>query len=675
MSVTFNQPMVALSTLEQLDQLEVPAEITPDVPGRWRWIGTRTLRFEVEPGRTDRLPMATNFTVRVPAGTVSASGAVLSEEVSWSFSTPPAVPTTLVPQSESLPLSPVFFLGFDQLVDPRAVLDATTVRAGDDDVAIRLATDKEVADDEAVAAAVATALEGRWLAFTPERPLPVDTAITVEVGPGTASEEGPRTSDQATTFSGRTYPPLRVTRSDCGYGGPCRPQMQWSIELSNPLDLDVFDPSMLTVRPELPGQVVSAFDSTIVVGGRSTGRTNYTVTLSGEIADQFGQTLGDDAEVDIRVGPAPDMLQGFDREFITLDPLAESKGVSVTTTNHDSVKVTVWQVAPDDIGQYRRYREAQWSDTRPPEPPWPVLLDEVVDVDAEPDAAVETFVDLSEALSESSQLVVRIAPTREYPNTSEEYWLNQSSVAWVQSTDLGIDAVIAADSLLVWTTDLATGEPRPNIEVGLIGDDRTFTTDDQGLATVSPMPRGVKGLVADGSDDRPALLLSSWYSGWEPFATTAGARWYVFDDRGIYKPGETVRFKGWVRRLDASDDPQLGLIGPDASVEYQVQDPQGVLVGSGAVEVNALGGFGFAADLPAGTNLGQAWVTFKLVGAAGLAFQETQHAFMVQEFRTPEFEVDARHESSAPYFLGDETTVAVDATYYARGPLPDAEVN
>ena len=152
-SVTFNQPMVALSTLEQLDQLEVPAEITPDVPGRWRWIGTRTLRFEVEPGRTDRLPMATNFTVRVPAGTVSASGAVLSEEVSWSFSTPPAVPTTLVPQSESLPLSPVFFLGFDQLVDPRAVLDATTVRAGDDDVAIRLATDKEVADDEAVAAA------------------------------------------------------------------------------------------------------------------------------------------------------------------------------------------------------------------------------------------------------------------------------------------------------------------------------------------------------------------------------------------------------------------------------------------------------------------------------------------------------------------------------------------
>ena len=29
------------------------------------------------------------------------------------------------------------------------------------------------------------------------------------------------------------------------------------------------------------------------------------------------------------------------------------------------------------------------------------------------------------------------------------------------------------------------------------------------------------------------------------------ARWYVFDDRQVYKPGETMRVKGWVRRTNS----------------------------------------------------------------------------------------------------------------------------
>ncbi len=674
LSVTFNQPMVALTTLEQLDQADVPATISPDVPGRWRWIGARTLRFEVEPGLTDRLPMATDYTVTIPAGVTSATGQVLAEDVSWTFSTPPAAPTTVTPLSNSLPLSPLFFVGFDQLVDPAAVLGTVTLTADGNDVALRLATDDEVADDETVAAAAASALEGRWLAFTPERPLPVDAAVVIEVGPGTPSLEGPRVSGEAARFEARTYPPLRIDRADCGWGDTCRPLMPWSVELTNPLDLDRFDPAMVTVSPELPGQVVNAYGSSIEVRGRSVGRTTYTVTLSGALTDVFGQTLGDDRSVEIEVGPALASLQGFDRQFVTLDPMAETKGVSVITTNHDSVKLTVWAVEPNDVPSFQRYLESRWSDTSPPEPTWPKLVDEVVEFDAESDTVTESFLDLSDPLSQSSQLVVRIAPTEQYSNQSEEYWSNQPTVAWVQSTDLGIDAVVARDTMLIWTTDLTTGEPRPGVEVSLLGSGRTVTTDAQGLATVDPMPSTVQGLVA-ADDGRPSMLVAGWSPGWQPIGSTAETRWYVFDDRGVYKPGETMRLKGWVRRLDASDDPQLGLIGAGATVDYQVQDPQGVDLGTGTVDVNALGGFELSVDLPEGTNLGQAWVSLTLAGAEDLEWQGTQHTFSVQEFRTPEFEVNARHESSAPYFLGEDATVAVDATYYAGGPLPDAEVN
>ena len=58
LSVTFNQPMVPLTTLETLSAADVPVVITPALPGTWRWIGTKTLTFEYD-GDVDRFPKAT----------------------------------------------------------------------------------------------------------------------------------------------------------------------------------------------------------------------------------------------------------------------------------------------------------------------------------------------------------------------------------------------------------------------------------------------------------------------------------------------------------------------------------------------------------------------------------------------------------------------------------------
>ncbi len=50
-------------------------------------------------------------------------------------------------------------------------------------------------------------------------------------------------------------------------------------------------------------------------------------------------------------------------------------------------------------------------------------------------------------------------------------------------------------------------------------------------------------------------------------------------------------------------------------------------------------------------------------------------SFQIQEFRRPEFEVTARNETTGPYFVDGSATVAVEAKYFAGGPLPNAEVN
>ncbi len=113
-------------------------------------------------------------------------------------------------------------------------------------------------------------------------------------------------------------------------------------------------------------------------------------------------------------------------------------------------------------------------------------------------------------------------------------------------------------------------------------------------------------------------------SGWYQWSRSDESLWYVFDDRQMYRPGETARIKGWVRRLTVSGDAQLAAVASDATITYQANDWYGNEIGTGTVDVNALGGFDFDIDIPAGANLGQAWINLTL-NRAGFAGQLRAH--------------------------------------------------
>src|SRR5690606_14001481 len=117
----------------------------------WKWLGTKTLSFEYDSTQIDRLPMATEYVVTVPAGTRSATGGVLAEEVRWAFTTPPPKMIASYPSASSpQPLTPVFLVIFNQRVDAEAVLKPIAVTADGESVPVRLATPDEVAADKEV---------------------------------------------------------------------------------------------------------------------------------------------------------------------------------------------------------------------------------------------------------------------------------------------------------------------------------------------------------------------------------------------------------------------------------------------------------------------------------------------------------------------------------------------
>ncbi|MCI0397330.1 MAG: MG2 domain-containing protein [Chloroflexi bacterium] len=678
LSVTFNQPMVPLATLEELAAADVPVRLTPAIPGVWRWLGTKTLTFEYQGDAFDRFPMATEFVAEIPAGTTSATGGVLAQAVTWRFSTPPPQMQSYHPTGGPQPLEPVIFVAFDQLVDPEAVLATIAVTAGGQPVAVRLASEEEIAADEAASYLAENASEGRWLAFRAQQPLPTDTTVNVTIGPGTPSAEGPLTTPEAQSFSFYTYAALQIVNHYCGWSGnsDCPPFTPLYIEFNNPLDVDAFTGSMIQIEPELPGATVNLVGSAIEIQGATQGRTTYRVTVDGATPDIFGQKLGQAQTMSFEVGSAPPSLGGPNQPLVTLDPSASRPVLSVYAINYSRLHVRAYAVEPADWPAYKVYLRDYYQPEGPPTPPGREVLDETIRVEAEDDALTEVAIDLSQALEgEYGHLIVVVEPPRELFGDNDPY--NRPVVqAWVQVTQIGLDAFTDHSEMVAWTTALENGAPLANVALELAGVEASTGAD--GIARLD-LPPGGSLLVAHQGEDTAILPANLYYwddYGWQPQAVQDELRWYVFDDRQMYLPGEEVHVKGWLRHVGGRQDGDVGLVGDRVSaINYHVMDPLGNELDSGQLDVNALGGFDLAFTLPENSNLGYATLRLSAQGNVGdLAGIEYYHGFQVQEFRRPEFEVSARNESEGPYFVGDNAVVAVSASYFAGGPLPNAEV-
>ncbi len=681
-SVTFNQPMIALGTVAATDAADVPVVLTPDIDGTWRWLGTRTAVFEASVDGIDRLPMATQYRVEIPAGTASAAGTELAVAVSWTFTTPaPTVIAFPADQNQSLPLDTVFVAVFDQRIDPAAVLDTVTLSADGQTQELRLATDDEVAADEPATLALAGVPDGRALAFRATETLPADAEIEVDIGPGTPSAEGPLTTSAAQTYRGRTYAPLTIDDTSCEWGDQCPAGSGLVVSFNNALDAASFDPASVAISPELADLSVGVSGDSITVRGRTLARTTYTVTVPGSLTDTFGQQLGAEQSVDFAVDQAQPALQQFPLSLTTIDPHAASPALSAVSINHDELRVRLFAADPAEWGAYVRWTSERSYD-EPVDLPsdFELISDETISVEQADDIAAETSVDVAEAIGGATgHAIVVVEATEEYPQTSDLYWLNRPAVTWVQATDLGVDLVTDGQRGLVWVTSLTTGQP-VEAEVEL----RSVPLRS-GAEVVTAAPSAADGIarpdlpvvdapydyssvaVARAGDDLALLPVSMYGGAWQPVGITGELRWFIFDDRGVYRPGETVSMKGWIRRADLASLAHPELVS-GGTVSWTAYDAQYVEVAAGTAELNPLSGFDLTFDVPAGANEGFAWVELTYEGSV------MQHNYQVLSFRRPEFEVTARNESPGPYLSREPATVAVEASYYAGGPLPNAPV-
>ncbi len=259
--------------------------------------------------------------------------------------------------------------------------------------------------------------------------------------------------------------------------------------------------------------------------------------------------------------------------------------------------------------------------------------------------------------------------------------------AIVQVTDLGVVWKMSRKETFVHAFSLASGGHLGGVKLTLL-DEKHATlgeaaTDDTGLAKL-PVSTNARWLLAQRGADLNLIPLhdddgriSLWRfriprhemddeEGDEGTVSGHGRQIFLFTERAVYKPGETVYFKGIVR--DVRDGhPRI----PAATkVEVRGIDAREREFFKKEVALSAFGSLSDEIQLPVGT-LGGYRITLKLLGE-GDAAPLAEHFFQVQEYVPNAFEISIGGPKS---FTGAQPlSIPITAQYFMGKKLSKAQL-
>jgi hypothetical protein len=237
-------------------------------------------------------------------------------------------------------------------------------------------------------------------------------------------------------------------------------------------------------------------------------------------------------------------------------------------------------------------------------------------------------------------------------------------------TDLGIIVKKAPDLTLVRAIDLNTLQPVAGAKITCQNMDSTemtaqAQTDKDGFAAIkmSPTQRALEKseLCVIGT-----LGLSKAYDGinyWEHNADHFQT--YTYNDRPVYRLGQTVYFKGILRKLSAD-----GLKNPGSglNVHVSVENPDSSEISSLDLKTSDHGTFNGSVKIPDGEKTGNFQLLMSLPDGS-----TTYGSFEVAQYRKPEFQVEVT--PSVPRVVaGTQGKVHVKASYYFGAPVANAKI-
>lgn len=150
----------------------------------------------------------------------------------------------------------------------------------------------------------------------------------------------------------------------------------------------------------------------------------------------------------------------------------------------------------------------------------------------------------------------------------------------------------------------------------------------------------------------------------QPIRPSDHSQTIFFTDRSIYRPGQTIQFKGICYWADGQTNDYRTL--PDKAVTVVFTDANGQEIEKRTLRTNDYGSFAASVTAPRDRLMGRMILRVES-GPPGST------AINVEEYKRPKFRVDIQSPSE-PAKLGEEVTVTGKATAYTGVPINDAKV-
>ncbi len=651
--VSFNQPVVALGA----DPASLPAglALAPAAQGKGEWLNTSTYIFHPDPA----LAGGADYTAQVNPQLAALSGAALEpggQNTAWAFRT--SLPRLL----EILPrdidgfvgLDSEFQLSFNQPME-RASLEAGLVLNGPSG---KLAGSFTWNDKSTVVTFKPSALFDRATAYT--------LALS-----GQSRSRGGATLGSDMSFSYQSVAPFSVLNTSFANGATRPSDKNVGVTFTAPIakyknsELE----ALVTVSPNAPYGGIYLDGQTINANGLFEPGTSYTVTFSKDLKDRWGQALGQNYVFTFRQPDAePSVSFGSGSYLPALFTRPEAPLVDVQAVNVSQLHVVLANFSLSDFFRFQSdfnyrlaYSPSQFEDWNEQ----PSLT---------PNQNKPYTVDLSRQGQRPT-----MAPGLYYVEvTSREITKPRQSAAPLLVSNVNLTLKTTGNQAFVWAMDLRTQTPAANAAVTLYDEKGSVqasgVTDANGIwqgsfARNSTSDYNVYAVLGQPGDDWFGMAADHWNTDINPWnfnlrvgGSAPRPQVYFYTERPVYRPGDTVHYRGILRSLFNGRYTDAGL----SNLSIELNSPNGRTTQDASLSAYGSfnGEFTLSANaIPGYYSLNATDGTTNFIDGASISFQ-------VADYRKPEINLSVAL-SPSPAVNGTALTGSLNAAYFFGAPVGD----
>jgi alpha-2-macroglobulin len=338
--------------------------------------------------------------------------------------------------------------------------------------------------------------------------------------------------------------------------------------LGNPIEKI---PAPVKAKPKTPTLETKAeiTENGFLIRGDFNETDNYVLTINKEAKGVLGASLSDNYTKDLYFGTMPASIGFVNKKAIYLSSKG-NKNIAINVVNTPKVNVRIAKIYENNIlhflknGRYQNYDD--YSDE---EGTSSVNYDYDIDESGQySDVIVNKTVETANLAKSKNIRALNLSLPEQNGikgiyivsvNSNDEYYNRATKL--VSISDIGMIMKSSENEVVVFTNSIKTAEPMSGVEVSLISTNnqtiQTVKSDGKGMAIFKDFKAtkfNVAMITAHTEDDFNYLFMEGTNVETSRFDVegkrdnTSGFEAFIYGDRDIYRPGETLHFNTIIRK-------------------------------------------------------------------------------------------------------------------------------